>query len=402
MDILTTVMLGITAFFLFFGVLFGLKRGALRSVVRLIMLGVGILFAWVARKAYVAAVMSIDLGGGESLNSMLDELASEMGALADLVGALIESFLSIILFIVAVIVMKFVTAVLFFFVGFFLPKSSKRGLGALVGLVQGALIAFCICAPLNGLLCNCSQIVGALSRPIAGETILSADVLDDLKDAGVDFEGYQDSTISKIYTAVGGKFYDTLASAKTKDGKTVSLSGTVEVVDAGIKFAGAMESISKIDMSNGLTTESREELRSTFKELDAIKGDMSAEAKETINAMISTLVSEATGGEEIPPELSEQLENLDFSEISFETEGNLVLDFVDYADKGKESEVTVTDLVNGLAESTVVLPMLEDMVKTEGNEVDLSDEEKAEVTNAINNLTDADKKETLRKLFGLN
>jgi hypothetical protein len=162
-----------------------------------------------------------------------------------------------------------------------------------------------------------------------------------------------------------------------------------------------MQSISELDMSNGISAESRNELRDTFKELDAIKADMSDEAKDTINTMISALVSEAAGSEELPPELVEQLENIDFGEISFETEGNLVLDFADYAENGAESEVTITDLVNGLADSTLVLPVLENMVEAEGNAVELPEAEKAEVTNAINNLNDAEKQETLRKLFGI-
>ncbi len=399
-NILTTVILGITLFFTVFGLLFGLMRGATRSIVRLITLGAGIAIAWFGRKAYVSAVMALEFDG-KSINSMLEEAAAEAGALAGLFGSLLESLLTVLLFIIAVLVMKFVTEVIFFIIGFFLPKPSARGAGALIGLLQGALIAFCICAPLNGLLCNCSQVLGALTTPIGGEALLAEEDLAELKKNGIDLEAYADSSIAKLYSSIGGDFYDALAASETEDGKNVSLSGTVEVVEAGIKFAGAMESISNIDMSNGLTEENRSELRDTFKELDTIKDNMSAEAKETINTMISTLVSEAAGSEELPPEIVEQLENIDFGEISFETEGNLVLDFVDYAENGEESEVTITDLVNDLAESTLVLPMLENMVEAEGNEVELPEAEKAEVIAAINNLDDADAQNTLRKLFGI-
>ena len=399
-NILTAVILGITLFFMAFGTLFGLKRGAFRSTVRLITLGVGIAIAWFARKAYVSAVMAMEFEG-ESINSILEEAAAEAGALSGLIGALLESVLTVVLFIVVVLALKLITAVIFFIVGFFLPKPSKRGVGALVGLVQGALIAFCICAPLNGLLCNCSQLLTTLSRPIGGEVILPAEDLEEMKKNGIDFEAYSGSVIAKVYTAVGGGFYTKLAASETEDGKNVSLSGTVEVVEAGVKLADAMESISNLDMSNGISAESREELRDTFKELDAIKADMSEEALDTINTMISALVSEAAGGEELPPELVSQLENIDFANISFETEGNLVLDFVDYAENGAESDVTLTDLVNGLAESTLVLPLIEDMAEAEGSEIELPEAEKAEVEAAINNLNDPAKQETLRKLFGI-
>lgn len=399
-NILTAVILGITLFFTVFGVLFGLKRGAFRSIVRLITLGVGIAIAWFGRKAYVSAVMALEFEG-ESLNSMLEEAAAEAGALSSLIGALLESLLTVILFITVMLALKFVTAVIFFIVGFFLPKPKQRGIGALIGLLQGALIAFCICAPLNGLLCNCSQLLDTFSQPIGGEVLLPEEDLAQMKANGIDFEAYAGSTVAKLYSSVGGGFYNALAASETEDGKSVSISGTVEVVEVGVKFAEAMQSISELDMSNGISAESRNELRDTFKELDAIKADMSDEAKDTINTMISALVSEAAGSEELPPELVDQLENIDFGEISFETEGNLVLDFADYAENGAESEVTITDLVNGLAESTLVLPMLENMVESEGNAVELPEAEKAEVIAAINNLDDANTQQTLRKLFGI-
>jgi uncharacterized membrane protein required for colicin V production len=399
-NILTAVILGITLFFTVFGVLFGLKRGAFRSIVRLITLGVGIAIAWFGRKAYVSAVMALEFDG-QSINSLLEEAAAEAGALSGLIGALLESLLTVILFITVVLALKFVTAVIFFIVGFFLPKPKQRGIGALIGLLQGALIAFCICAPLNGLLCNCSQLLDTFSQPIGGEVLLPEEDLAQMKANGIDFEAYAGSTVAKLYSSVGGSFYNALAASETEDGKSVSISGTVEVVEVGVKFAEAMQSISELDMSNGISAESRNELRDTFKELDAIKADMSDEAKDTINTMISALVSEAAGSEELPPELVDQLENIDFGEISFETEGNLVLDFADYAENGAESEVTITDLVNGLADSTLVLPVLENMVEAEGNAVELPEAEKAEVTNAINNLNDAEKQETLRKLFGI-
>ena len=395
-NILTSVILGITLFFIIFGVLFGLKRGAFRSTVRLITLGIGIAITWFARKAYVSAVMALEFDG-ESINSMLEEAAAEAGALSGLIGALLESLLTVVLFIAVMLVLKLITAVIFFIVGFFLPKPSKRGVGALVGLLQGALIAFCICAPLNGLLCNCSQLLGTLSQPIGGEVILPAEDIAEMKKNGIDFEAYADSTVAKAYSALGNGFYTLLASSETEDGQSISIDAVTEVAEAGVKLAGAVESISNIDMSSGITAENREELRDAFKELDEIKNGMSPEALDTI----STLVGEAAGSEELPPELVESLENLNFAEISFEAEGNLVLDFMDYAESGTESGVTISNLVNDLAESTLVLPLISEMASSEEGTIELPEEERAEVEAAIDNLADESKKQTLRDLFGI-
>ena len=399
-NILTSVILGITLFFMIFGVLFGLKRGAFRSTVRLITLGIGIAITWFARKAYVSAVMALEFEG-ESINSMLEEAAAEAGALSGLIGALLESLLTVVLFIAVMLVLKLITAVIFFIVGFFLPKPSKRGVGALVGLLQGALIAFCICVPLNGLLCNCSQLLGTLSQPIGGEVILPAEDIAEMKKNGIDFEAYADSAVAKAYSAIGNGFYTLLASSETEDGQSISIDAVTEVAEAGVKLAGAVESISNIDMSSGITAENREELRDAFKELDAIKNGMSDEALDTINTMISTLVGEAAGSEELPPELVESLENLNFAEISFEAEGNLVLDFMDYAESGTESGVTISNLVNDLAESTLVLPLISEMASSEEGAIELPEAEKAEVEAAIDNLADESKKQTLRDLFGI-
>ena len=402
MDILSTILLGITVYFLFFGIIFGLARGALRSAVRLVTLGIGIAVAWFGRKAFVAAILNMKIDG-QSFKGLLEEATAEAGgagaAIADVLLALVESLLVVVVFIVAVLALKLITAIVFFIIKFFLPKGEKKGagIGALIGLVQGALLAFFICVPLNGLLGNISQI---MSLEIGGEPVLPAETKAEMKEIGLDFEKYNESAIANLYTTVGDGFYKKLASSEV-DGKKVSLSGTVEAVEAGTKFVGALEKVSEIDMSNGLTTESREELMSTFKELDAIKNDMSPEAKETINTLISAVVKEAAGTEEIPAEVTEILDNLDFAEVNFEKEGGMVLDFMDYAEKGEESEVTPTDLVNSLAESTVILPMIEDMVEAENESLELPEEDKAEIEAAINQLADAEKAETLRKIFGL-
>ncbi len=403
MDILSLVILGITVYFLFFGIIFGLARGALRSAVRLVTLGIGIAVAWFARKSFVKILLNLNFGG-QSLNGMLEEMAAEAGgagaAISNILLAVIESLFAVIVFILAVIVLKLITAILFFIIKFFIPKQEKKnaGIGALIGLVQGALIAFFICAPLNGLLGNVSQL---MNLEVGGEPVLPAETKAEMQEMGLDFEKYNESALAKVYTTLGDGLYKKLASSEV-DGKTVSLSGTVEAVEAGAKFVGALESISQIDMSNGMTTENREELLSTFKELDAIKANMSDEAKDTINTLISTVVQEAAGTEEIPAEITEILENFDFSEVNFEKEGGMILDFMDYTEKGEESEVTPTELVNSLAESTVILPMIEDMVESEGETMELPEEHRDEFIAAINQVSDAEKAETLRKIFGLN
>ena len=124
---------------------------------------------------------------------------------------------------------------------------------------------------------------------------------------------------------------------------------------------------------------------------------MSEEAKTTVNQMIAAVVADA--GEEIPPEMSEILENFDISTVNFEKEGEVILDLYEYAEG--EGEVTATELVNTLAESTLILPAIESMVETE-SAIELPDDEtRAEITAAINALENDDAAASLRKIFGL-
>lgn len=397
MDILSTVVLGITAFFLLFGTLFGLKRGAVRSAVRLGIVAIAFLVAWLCKKEYVTAILEFEMEG-QSLGAVLTEGLGEAGALAGIITPLVESLLGVVLFITVFITLKVITAFVFFIIGFFLPKG-KRGVGAVIGLLQGALIAFAICAPLNGLFCNVGQI---LSLEVNGEALLPAETQAEMKEAGVDFDAYRESAVSKLYTAIGGGFYNDLASSETEDGKSVSLSGAVEAVEAVTKFAGVIESIGSIDISDGLTAENREDLRTTFKELNDIKNGMSTEAKDTVNALISSVISEAAGEEELPEEVTGMLESFDFSTVDFEREGDVFINLMDYAENEGSGEVTATELVNSLAESTMIVPMVESMIDTEeGSDLGISDAQKSEISAAIDQLEDTDKAESLRKIFGI-
>ena len=396
MDILSLTILVTTVYFLAFGVLHGLKRGALRSLFRLVLVGASFLIAWLSKKAYVSAVMNLEIEGS-SLSDMLTEGLGDLGALGGIVPALVECMLSVVLFIFVFLALKIATLIVYGIFKKIFPKKNKR-LGALVGLLQGALIAFAICAPLNGLICNVSQV---MSLEFQGEALVPDDVKDDMKEIGIDFDEYTRSTICSVYSAVGNGFYKSLASSKMEGGESISLAGTVEAVEATAKFAEKIETITQIDMSAGLTSESKDQLRDTFRELNEIKNGMSSEAKETINTLISTIVSDAAGSADmpIPEEVAGMIENLDFETVDFEQEGNLVLDFVDYA-SGEATDVSVTDLVNELAESTVVLPMLENMAGE--STPDVPEDMKQELSSAIAGLDDPEMADRLSALFGLN
>ncbi len=394
MDILSLVILGITGYFLLFGLLYGLKRGLFRSLARLVTLGIAFAVAWFAKPVYVNAVLDLQIDG-QSLRDTLGSVGEEAAAFAPVITSLVEILLGVVLFIVVFLVLKFLTAIINMIVCIFVPKKSSRSLGMLVGAVQGLLIAFFICAPLNGIILDVNQV---LSIEVDGQAILPAETKDQMKAAGIDFDAYEDGVISKAYSAVGGGFYKALASTKTEDGKTVSLSGYVEATTATTKFAEELTVLGSLNLDNGLTADNRDAIQQAMQNLNAIKGDLSDEAAETLNDLVSTVVEAA--GEDLPEAVKDVLEGFDVRDVDFEAEGAVILDLYAFAED-ENSDVTATDLINSLAETTVMLPVLEGMVSAE-SPMELPEETKNEVITAINSLADAEKAESLRKIFGLN
>lgn len=400
MNYLSTAILGATAFFLITGALIGFARGAMRSVVRLLTVGVAFAAAWMAKDPCVNALLSLDAGGGKSIAESLVEGMGEIGT--DIIVPIVESLLGVVIFIAVFIVASIVTNIAYLILKIIFRSKKNKLVGLIVGALQGALIAFVICAPLNGVICNIGQV---LDLEIQGEPVLSAEEKASMKEKGIDFDEYRESAVSKVYTAIGGGFYDALASSEI-DGESVSLSTTVEAVEAGTKLLDAMDSITKIDMSNGLTNDSREELRAAFKELNNIKNDMSPEAQETMSSLISSVMADVSAETEVPEAVTEIIENLDFTEVDFEEEGELLITVMDYANgessEATDDDVTAEDIVNALAESTVIVPMLEDMIDNGEASTSMPEDQKAEFIAAVDKLEDAEKKETLRKILGLN
>lgn len=392
MEILSLILIGITAYFLFFGIIFGLKRGFVRSLVRLVTVGVAFAIAWFCKGAYVAAVLDFELNG-QSIRAAFDGMAAEMGAISGVVSSLVEIVLGVLLFILVFLVLKFLTAIVSAILGVFFPKG-HRGLGLLVGLLQGALIAFCVCAPLNGVLLDMQKI---MAIELDGNAIVDAESKEKMGKYGLDLDKYKESGVANFYTSIGKGFYDALAGAENEDGESVTLSGYVDATVATSKLADELTALSEINFENGLTAENRDAISQTFKNLNAIKGDMSKEAKTAVNDMIGAVIADA--GEEMPEQVQKILEDFDIEKVDFEKEGDVILDLYDYA-QNETTEVTAADLVESLAQSTVILPAIEGMV-TEESPIELPEDSRAEVITAINGLSDAAAQESLRKIFGL-
>lgn len=388
-DTISWVILGITAYFLFFGLVWGFKRGVLRSILRLLTLGVAFATAWFGKDIYVSAVMDAEVDG-IGVRALLKEAAAEMPALSGVIESLAEMIIGVVLFVLVFLVLKFVTVIAFGILKIFVPKK-KRLLGMIVGLVQGALIAFCVCAPINGLVVD----VAKLSDLDMGDMMDTSAV----QEIGEGAKVYAEGSVSKLYTAIGDEFYKALTAKVNEKGDTLYFSDYVDAAVSSAKLTGVFSSVADLDMSAGLTADNRDAIQQMFKDLDAITAEMGGNAAEVVNEIVSAVVSDF--GAELPESVKGVLEDFDMTAISFEKEGEIVMDLYDFLEN-EESEITVTDVVNSLAESDVILPVVESILAEEETHLEIADEAtKAEVNAAIAGIEDPAVREQLKNLFGL-
>ena len=390
MDTLSLALLGISAFFLVFGLIFGIMRGFFRSIVRLASLVIGLAAAWIFRPKYIPYVYGLNINGW-TLQGMLDDLCAKAGSFSAIAAPILEILAGVVLFIVAFFVMQLATGVVFFFIVLFISKK-KRGLGALVGLVQGALIALCVCIPLNGLILDAHEV---LEIEIDGEPLIDEKVVTTLLSAGIDFDAYEDSMVCRLFTTVGDSFYRVLSTGKNADGKEVALTDYVSAAVAAAEIAEELSTLVELDFSEGMTKENYDTVMQLCKNLNTIKGDMDEESKYALNSMLGA--ASDILGDEASTATKEFLKTFDITTVDFEAEGELLTDLYEYTED--TSSVSATELVEDLADSHLCLPVLENLTKDQP--LELPESVKGEVKTAIENLEDATAKEVLSKVFVL-
>ena len=135
MNVFSMVLLGISLYFLVTGALFGLKRGLIRSGLRLGMVIVSFAIAWYAKVKYVAAILDMKVDGVPLREAFTESMEID-ASIIELILPLVEILLGVLLFVIVFFLLNFLTSIIFCAVGFLLPKGD-RWFGLAVGLVQG-------------------------------------------------------------------------------------------------------------------------------------------------------------------------------------------------------------------------------------------------------------------------
>ncbi len=401
MNYFTTAILAGTLVSLALGALLGLLRGMRRGLLRLALLVLCFALSLALCGAVSETLMGLELFDGKTLQAMLEESLSSGGeGVSDIVLPMAQILTKILAFVLTFALLQFVSWILVFPILKLILRPilgrrvHSRGLGALIGIACGAVVAFSLYVPLNGLFCEASKLATVDLSGISGDSSGSEDQFAAIKETGI--ADYASSGISKFYGAVGGGFYRSLATVKDANGKEVNLTTQMDALSAAAKIATKVAAIKNIQNEDGsVNTDSVREIAKTLTEMD----DLTPEVKESLNDMVRSLTESM--GDDMP----EAIRNLDLEKIDFKTEGALLTTVADIVDaEGSLENVDIKEAVENLSKSTVILPALAESDVT----LPVNEETKAQVMEAINELesrtgdaaVDAETLASLKALFG--
>lgn len=484
MDIISIVMLALGAIGLIGGFLFGKKRGLTKATVRLILVGLAAVLAFLMRETITETVLNTPVDGNvtiiESITQSMTsgEDADKMKGFVNIITNVLTMVLQIVAFIVSFFVLRIASMILYWIIAAVIKSSNKRKvrqqirndveglatnrklsrkqrklvevikidqelltdesldkkvyrrtkkqlgknekkltkktvkrdrkkwLGALVGTLQGALVVICVVGPISGLVSNLSSLIKSLSElEIEGEKLLDEEASSTLEDIGV--FTYPETTIAKVYDVTGGWLYRTISTVKNEDGTTTNIESQIEAVDGGVKMVDAVSKLTEVNFENGFDENAKDELVNIFNDLDEIKNDMSEESVQELDRLMKDALTPMLG--EAAEELPIDLEKINFADVDFATEGEVISSFYDLYAKTESSEEIdeeelIEEVVTTLSESTLILPVLSQMVEElpEDEKPNFNEEEKAQIEEIINGLENTENVDALKALFGLN
>lgn len=383
-------VLAFTFIALIVGFIVGLVRGGKRSLLRLILAVVAVILAFCFKGTVTETLLNMDVGGQTLQESIVSNFTGETAFLADIVTPIVTAFISALAFAVTYLAATLATGIIVYpickiFVRKPAEDEPKRTLlGGLLGIGVGVLIAYFLIVPVNGALVTAADLVQTIQDSSTGVDVSSVEGIID----------YSNSGISKFYTAVGSPVFNAVANAKDAEGKSVTLNGQIQGVKSTIEIANKMSQLSDLNISGDITANDFDQIKNTLKELDDITADLDDESKEVVNKIIQGAISSADIGIDI------DLSNVDFTEVNFQKEGEIFEDLYKYSQG--ESTKTAAQVIESLADSDVILPVIESTL--DSGSVSLTAEQKAELSNAIDSVKDqvpADKINLIKSVFGL-
>lgn len=412
MSYITISVLIFTVTCLCFGAFLGLIRGRNRSVLRFMLVLASAFVAFFSRDALVNTVMNFKVQGQTIKDMIVDFANNEIvlpSAIQNVLMTLIEIVFGIVVFYISFFVLKFVTwAIVFPICKCFVKGEVKKlfGQGALIGLAQGVVVAFIVCAPLNGLLLNANQIVNVQYQ--------NKPLIEDIEWLGL--ESYADSKTSEVYSAVGNWFFEALSSKVDASGNKVSINDTCDIAQTVFEMADVMTSITNdlenIDMSASTPQEgvdTMKKLGDSLIKLDSSVDDLSEDAKTVVQEVLDdakNMFADSNGN--VPEEISGLIDNIKIEDLKLDSVGEAINGMATYIEKtsvdiDNDEPVTQDDvdsIVTGLADNAFIIDMLVEEIPT--TFIEISESDKVLFETSINNSSLSEEyKDKLSQMLGL-
>ena len=381
--LLSIAIIAIAGVAVLFGFLLGLKRGFDKSLIRIILVAVALVAAWLLREQITNWIMNITVSSGKTVAQTITEaIPADYANFADMILPIVKMITCVAVFIAIFIILQFATWLIGLIVGVLFRRTNARLLGGVIGLVQGALVAFAIIIPLNGAILSTEKLT---SLEINGEQPLNVQEY-------VDFTEYKESQVCKFVSKIGDGIYAQLASVKVESGERKNLDDQIDAFVAGVKIAEQAQKFNEINTSNGLDENNVAQIKQILADIDEIKGQLTPAQKSALNEMVAA-ASDALG-------LTDSIADIDITEVDFTSEGAILDKALAYQNGEILDAEAAQELVNSLAGSKFILPL------ADGNmTVDVPLVKQGEILNAVNNLGDDVSEETktaIKKLFNIN
>lgn len=409
------------------GLLLGLMRGSRRAVLRLLLVLLCVVGAYFLKDVVTGALMQLNIQGQTVEQIIIGMLPAEMQSMSDVAMPLVTVIMSVISFLLCLSALLFVTwAILFPILKIFVKKGKKKHalVGGIVGAVQGVAVAFVMCVILNGLFVNIGNVMAAMENEQQPETTASVKFLametdgsssgdgsgdgsqsaEQMQQLAAAFKEYQASGISQMYSKIGGKAFDLVASVKmtNEDGEVekVTLKGQIDAVSGLLKLAKNAEKLQNINFGNDGIVGCADSIKEVFDLLDGINKDLNDESRKTLNRVVESVAENL-----LPPDLPVDITVIDFTTVDFAAEGQIISDLSAYA--GKTDAITdedAEDIVKKVTESNLIIPLL---TSTGDIDLKLGEEQKTKASEIIakyeaENAYDAAKIAQVKDFLGLN
>lgn len=426
MNYLVLAMIVLTVLPIVAGFLIGLIRGIKRSVARAVTIVLCVVAAWLLCGVVSNAVLNAEMPGqGLAVKDFLMQQLTEMMSgidLSDIILPFVQSLVKVLTFVILFWALQFLTWIIVTPIcsAVFRGKDKRKGkvkpkrhrlIGSVIGVVQGLAVALVICMVFSGMFTQVGRLFAmAQDLPQAeqsaetyemsseDETAPEGEGSEAMSEVLEMFSDYADSGVGKFYQSLTGKPFEWLSSVTTDKGDTVTLPGLVDSMEGVARMAREVVKMGEIDFAAMMSSGDFSDLKEILGNLDAIKGDLSEQALETINGLLQPM-SEALN---LPIDLS----SLDLNTVEFAKEGEIIENLYGYTQANAE-ELTVEDakdIVKQIGESQLILPVVQSA--SEDITSSLTEEQTDFISSAIDSIEEEqslsqDKIDALREIFGL-